>query len=189
MLRMHVSSSLCLLLGAIACGNAFGPERGDPAQFVVAQSTRYSCGSWSPRAPTETVGLFDVYFKSGAVESGRAPSSSEVRTVVVHGGAIVQRFEVNGARAILPVDAVSKVGAALIVGVTDASTTGHPVSLGFSVSGKGGLIAAQGGRVLWMASNIPDFYAIIPDPGIPVIRGDRDLRFLELSLPSCNGFD
>ena len=186
---MRVHGTLVWSLVIAACGSPLGPDRGDPARFILTQAASYSCGAWSPRTPAQPLGLFDIYFTSGPLESGRPPAPESLARVVQVGGTIVQPFQVNGTRAILPVRAVSRLNAALTIGVLNAHTTGHPLAIGFNVLGKESLIIAQGGHITWMASTFPDFYAIVPDTGIPALRSDPDLRFLELSLPSCNGFD
>ena len=171
-----------------ACSTPLGPDRGDPEQFLLAFPATFVCGSWRPVPPTEPLGLFDVYFSSGPTASAKPAASKSIERLVAAGATVVQKFRVDGVRAILPVSAVARIDARALIAVRDVQVTEHPVGLGFNISGKGSVILANGGRILWMASSIPDFFAIVPDAAIPHLWQDADLRFLELNLPDCIGF-
>ena len=76
-----------------------------------------------------------------------------------------------------------------LISVSDLDLIEHRIDLGFTKPGQGGAIIAAGGRVEWMSSFVPDFFATIPDAGVPILRRNPDLRFLELALPDCIGFN
>ena len=171
-----------------SCSTPVGPDRGDPEQFLLASPATFVCGSWRPTLPKESLGLFDVYFSSGSTGSAHAAASKSIQRLVAAGATVVQQFRVDGVRAILPVSAAARINARALIAVRDVQVTEHPVDIGFNISGKGGLILANGGRIIWMASTIPDFFAIVPDAAIPKLRQDPELRFLELNLPDCIGF-
>lgn len=187
---MPPSRRISLLALAVlnSCSTPLGPDRGDPKQFLVASPATFVCGSWRPAPPTELLGLFDVYFSSGPTASAKPAASKSIQRLVAAGATVVQKFRVDGVRAILPVSAAARVAARAIIAVRDVQVLEHPVDLGFNIPGKGGVILANGGRILWMAITIPDFSAIVPDAAIPRLWNDPDLRFLELNLPDCIGF-
>jgi hypothetical protein len=172
-----------------ACSTPLGPDRGAPEQFLLASPATFVCGNWQPAAPLEALGLFDVYFRSSLDKSAHPAASEDLRQLVAAGATVVSRFRVNGVRAILPVSAASAIDARALIAVRNVAITEHPVGVGFTVSGKSGVILAAGGRILWAASTIPDFLAIVPDAAVPQIWRDPDLRFLELNLPDCIGFN
>lgn len=171
-----------------SCSTPLGPNRGDPEQFLLAAPATFVCGSWRPAPPIEPLGLFDVYFSSGPSASAKPAASKSIQRLVAAGATVVQQFRVDGVRAILPISAAARIDARALIAVRDIQVTEHPVGVGFNISGKGAVILANGGRILWMASNIPDFFAIVPDAAIANLWHDPDLRFLELNLPDCIGF-
>jgi hypothetical protein len=188
---MRYGRLICLaaLAWLSACSAPLGPDRGDPAQFLLASPATFVCGGWRPARPIEALGLFDIYFSSSPATSAKPASSASVRRLAAIGGTVVKRFHVNGVRAILPIAAAATLDARALLAVRDVELIEHQVDLGFTTSGKVGVILANGGRVVWMGTTIPDFFAIVPDAAIPRLWRDPDLRFLELSLPDCVGFD
>jgi hypothetical protein len=180
--------SLFLPLVAAACESALGPDRGDPAQFTFSEAIAYKCGSWSTAtAPSQSLGLFDVYFKSSLAAGIEPPSRQDLERIVRFQGTIVQPFQVNGVRAILPVAAVPQLGAPAVLGVVQPNVLEHSVSLGFDEMGEGWRIYVHGGRIAWQASLTPDFFAVVPDTGIRGLSREASLRFMELTASGCGG--
>jgi hypothetical protein len=177
---MHRLAVPGLLLLA-ACGNALGPDRGDPASFLLARPAQFLCRGWSPVQPAEPLGLFDLYFGI----DGSPPSEAAVRKVVRYGGTVVRTFQVNGLRAIISPEAVTRLAPPYAASAASADRIEHHALVMFHVTGKGGLIIRNGGRVTWTYSDLRSFSAIVPDSAVALIRRDPDYRTLELPLPWC----
>jgi hypothetical protein len=131
--------------------------------------------------PDVPLGLFDLYCGHTVQE----PSQVTVRRVRAAGGTVVQRFHVNGVRALLPPHRVALTGAVRVLGVQEPGEVMHRLSIGFHTQVDGRIIYEGGGYVLWASSPIPNAVVMIPDRLVPALLRHPDLRFIAMSEVGC----
>lgn len=173
----RITCLLVVMLPAfVACGEEFGPDRGDPARFKFTESFTFSCGAWYPRPPDVTMGLFDVAVERSASAPNDRASDAAIREVVRAGGTVVYRFNVGKVRAILPVANARALGKRL-AGVTDPRLVEDTVAVGFRGAIVSGEVTRLGGRILGRFDNT--VYAWIPDPFVSNLRRASRVEYVE----------
>lgn len=171
------------LLWSVTACESLGPDRGDPAQYLLADPVSFQCGQWLPTVPAEALGLFDIYFGL----EGTPPSATAVKHLIKAGGTIIRRFQVNGVRAVFPISAAPKAGAREIRSVSAVARIEHWMAVGFHGKGQGNTIVDAGGQINWQSTDQQTYFATIPDAGIATVRQEPALRYLEVNVPGCWG--
>ena len=128
-----------VVLLALGCADNVGPERGDPAQYVL-DPVVYACGGWSSQ-PTVSLGLFDVFWGlEGPGDEGTGPKLKHRAWVLDAGGTIVHEFHVPMIRAILAPRRVPELRSNMVTGVPDATVFTVNVGVGYSSGFTDGVI-------------------------------------------------
>lgn len=172
--HMRLLAAVCTA-AVFACSEYLGPERGDPADYVI-DGVEYSCDLWSPEEPEVEYGLFDVLWPRGDVnDSHDEPSASQRQTILDAGGTIVHTFNVPMIRAILPVAAIPEAfwGPISVTGVPDADEFPVAVFVGFyasDLSDIASVIESFDGVVHSVSAFTRAASATVPDESIPGLR-------------------
>ncbi len=173
---------------AVACTDNLGPDRGDPAQYVL-DPVRYACGGWSPSEPNVNLGLFDIFWGLRELgDVGTGPRSEHRAAVLEAGGTLVHQFNVPMIRAILSLRRVPELGANLVTGVPDASVFIVDVGVGYSrrlTDSDIDFFESLGGAVTHRFTSINAIAGELPDSAIPMLRARPEVRYVEGNGVSC----
>ena len=180
--QVIVPRMVMVVLLASGCTDNLGPERGDPAQYVL-DPVSYVCGGWSPSQPTVSLGLFDVFWGlEGPGDVGTGPKLKHQAAVLDAGGTIVHEFHVPMIRAILAPRSVPGLGANMVTGVPDATVFTVNVGVGYNrgfTDGDIELFESLGGVVTHQWAFINGIAGELPDSAIPILRARPEVRYVE----------
>ena len=186
--QVVVPRAVLAVLLACGCSDNLGPDRGDPAQYVL-DPVRYACGGWFPSEPTVSLGLFDLFWGlEGPDDAGTRPKPEHRTAVLEVGGTIVHQFHLPMIRAILAPSSVSELGTNMATGVPDATAFTLDVAVGYSRSVTDDDIAlfeSLGGVVTHQFINFDAITGVLPDSAIPILRARPEVRFVEGNGVSC----
>jgi hypothetical protein len=176
-----------VVLLALGCTDNLGPERGDPAQYVL-DPVRYTCGGWSSQ-PTVSLGLFDVFWGlEGPDDVRTGPKLKHQAAVLDAGGTIVHEFHVPMIRAVLAPRRVPELGANMVTGVPDATVFTVNVTVGYNrgfTDGDIELFESLGGVVTHQWAFINGIAGELPDSAIPILRARPEVLYVDGSGVAC----
>lgn len=184
---------MVLAATAGACGEALGPDRGNPAQYAFTDSVRFSCGGWKPGPPTVALGLFDIPGGLDTIltnldtlaELQVQARERLVQRLLALDGTIVRKYNLLMVRAILPVARVPELGGdATVYGVirSELKQDTFRVFVGFRDGIFPAVIEARGGTILQAYGALDAVLALLPDPAVPAVQRDPSVRFVEHAL-------
>ena len=162
----------------LSCSDAeLGPDRGDPAQYVLPGVSYSICG-WAPERPAPGLGLFDVMWQDEEPEQVQ-PTPAQRQAILDANGTIVREFHFAAIRAILPIDSVTILNPNHARGVADADdytvevfvVYDRPVSESDSIS-----VMDIGATRVQMVRIINGLVARLSNDLIPRLRGESGVR-------------
>ena len=187
------------LAALVACQDAMGPDRGDPAQYALS-GVDYACSRWSPAEPTARLGLFDVSFPPlqfqglNSTKGGPPPSAEQRHMILALGGTIVHEFQLPIIRAILPTRNVPRLfasrtaGSDHLAGVSDPTDLTVYAAIGYTraiTAADTTYLQALGVHIQEVMTSFPSVHATIPDSAVGVLRARAEIQYVEPFGAAC----
>ena len=162
-----------------ACSDFSGPDRGDPAQYALADVSYGICG-WYPEQPPPQLALFDVMWRDEEPEQLR-PTEAQRQAILDANGTIVHEFNFAAIRAILPVDSLPALDPNRARSVADPDDYtvevfviyDRPVSEADSIR-----VIQLGATRVRMLRIIDGLIAVVSDDLVPRLRRESGVRWV-----------